>query len=136
MFHAFALQGPGDCGKTAALLKLYDKLTSKYPTATIKHIHTNENDISVVMHGVNGHVVGIESRGEPGSRLINSLNVFVAAKCDIIFCSCRTKGMTVKWVKTLPLQYKVSFIEKERVKTRYGTANASVATSLMKQAGI
>ena len=136
MFHAFALQGPGDSGKSATLLKLFDKLTSKYPKATVKHIHQSENNISVIMSGVNGYVVGIESRGEPGSRLINSLNVFVAAKCDIIFCSCRTKGMTVKWVKTLPLQYKVHFIEKNRVKTRFAVTNASAATSLMKQAGI
>jgi GTPase SAR1 family protein len=136
MFHAFALQGPGNCGKTTTLLKLYEELKAEYPSATIKHLHHSTTDISVILSGINGNVVGIESRGEPGSRLINSLNAFVAAKCDIVFCACRTKGMTVQWVKTLPLQYKIHFVAQTRVKTNFTATNTSTVELLMRKADI
>ncbi len=136
MPHAFALQGPGKCGKSATFLQIYNKLKHKYPTTTIKSIHNSTDDISVILTGVNGYTVGIESRDTPGSRLQRTLNAFAAAKCDIIFCPCRTKGMTVQWVKTLPLQYKIHFIQQNRVATKHAAANAATAALLMQQAGI
>jgi hypothetical protein len=132
MFHAFALQGPGNSGKAATLLKLFNHLKKRYPSATIKYIHNNSDDISVIMSDINGRVVGIETRGEPGKRLKNSLNAFVAAKCNTIFCPCRTKGVTVQWIKTLPLQYKIHFVAQKRGETE----QTATTVSLMRQAGI
>lgn len=136
MFHTFALQGAGNSGRSATLLKLYNDLKSRYPSTTVKFIHNNSTDIAVVMTEINGNVVGIETRGEPGKRLKNSLNAFVAAKCDIIFCPCRTKGMTLQWIKTLPLQYTIRFIQHNSGTSNSADANAAIVTSLMRQAGI
>lgn len=98
MLHLFALQGPGNCGKSDTLMRLFSALQTKYPSATIEELHSGTNDVTVMMRGVNGLVVGIESQGDPNSRLQQSLPAFAAAKCDIVFCACRTCGMTVGWV--------------------------------------
>lgn len=132
----FALQGPGNCGKSTTLVNLYNALSSKYPAATIQAVHNATADLAVIMNGVNGLVVGIESQGDPGSRLKNTLSTFVTVKCDIIFCACRTRGMTVGWVNALSPQYNIHFVQQNWVANNYATVNAATAASLMRQAGI
>lgn len=132
----FALQGPGSCGKSTTLVTLYSAVRSKYPAATVQTVHNSTTDIAVIISGVNGLVVGIESQGDPGSRLKNTLSTFVAAKCDIVFCACRTRGMTVGWVNALSPQYNIHFVQQNRVANNYAAVNAATAASLMQQAGI
>lgn len=132
----FALQGPGNCGKSTTLLTIYNALISKYPAATIQAVHNGTADIAVIVNGVNGRVVGIESQGDPGSRLQNTLAAFVAANCDIVFCACRSRGMTVGWVNALSPQYNIHFVQQNWVANNYATANAATAASLMQHAGI
>jgi len=136
MPHLFALQGPGNCGKSDSLIRLFQALQTKYPSATIQTFHSGTKDITVTMHGVKGLVVGIESQGDPNSRLPRSLSTFVAAKCDIIFCACRTGGMTVGWVNALSPSYSVHFVAQTRVANNHGATNAATASLLMQQAGI
>jgi hypothetical protein len=132
----FALQGPGNCGKSTTLVSLYNAVRSKYPSATVQIVHNGTADIAVIISGVNGLVVGIESQGDPGSRLQNTLSTFVGAKCDIIFCACRTRGMTVDWVNALSPQYSIHFVQQNWVASNYATTNTAMGASLMQQAGI
>lgn len=136
MPHLYALQGPGSCGKSSTLIHLFHALQTKYPSATIQTLHSGTIDIAVILRGVKGLVVGIESRGDPNSRLQQSLSAFAAAKCDIIFCACRTSGMTVGWVNALSTAYSIHFVAQTQVANNYGATNAATAASLMQQAGI
>ena len=132
----YALQGAASCGKSQTLSLLYQTLRTKYPTATVQSIQTGFVEVSVIMSGVNGMVVGIESRGDPHSQLKDSLDSFVAANCDVIFCACRTRGMTVDWVNSLSPRYGIHFVAKIPVAHNHAAANAAVAASLLKQAGL
>lgn len=132
----FALQGPGSCGKSTTLNNLYNAACSKYPSATVQVLHVGTADIAIIVTGVNGVVVGIESQGDPGSRLQNTLSTFVLAKCDIIFCACRTRGMTVDWVNALSPQYNIHFVQQNQVANNYAATNSAMAAFLMQQAGI
>ncbi len=89
------------------------------------------------MRGVNGLVIGIESQGDPtNSRLQHTLSAFAAAKCDIIFCACRTSGMTVGWINALSTTYSIQFVGQTRVANNQGATNAATVLALMQQAGI
>jgi hypothetical protein len=132
----FALQGPGNCGKSDTLTRLFQALQAKYPSAAIQTLHSGTKDIAVIMRGVNGLVVGIESQGDPNSRLQQTLPAFAAAKCDIIFCACRTSGMTVGWVNALSATYSIQFVAQSHVANNHGAINAATASSLMQRAGI
>ena len=136
MPHLFALQGPGNYGKSDTLIRLFHALQTKYPFATIHAVHSGTKDIAVIMRGVKGLVVGIESQGDPNSRLQQTLPAFAAAKCDIIFCACRTSGMTVGWVNALSATYSIHFVAKNYVANNPGATNAATSSSHMQRAGI
>lgn len=136
MPHLFALQGRGNCGKSDTLIRLFHALQTKYPSATAQALHGGTKDITVIMRGIKGLVVGIESQGDPNSRLQQSLPAFAAAKCDIIFCACRTSGMTVSWVNALSAAYSIHFVAQTQVASNHGAANAATAALLMQRAGI
>jgi hypothetical protein len=136
MPHLFALQGPGNCGKSDTLIRLFHALQTKYPSATIRALHSGTKDIAVIMRGVKGLAVGIESQGDPNSRLERSLHAFAAAKCDIIFCACRTSGMTVDWINALSAAYSIHFVAQTVVANNHGATNDATAALLMKRAGI
>lgn len=136
MPHLFALQGPGNCGKSDTLTRLFQALQAKYPSATIQALHSGTKDIAVIMRGVNGLVVGIESQGDPNSRLQQTLPAFAAAKCDIIFCACRTSGMTIRWVNALSATYSIHFVAQTHVANNHVATNVATASSLMQRAGI
>lgn len=136
MPHLFALQGPGNRGKSDTLIRLFHTLQTKYPSANSQVLYRGTKDIAVIMHGVNGLVVGIESQGDPNSQLQKSLSTFAAANCDIVFCACRTSGMTVSWVNALSGTYNIHFVAQTVVATNYGSTNSATASLLMQQAGI
>ena len=134
--HIFALQGPSNCGKTDTLIRVRDALVSKYPSATIQNLHGGTRDIKVILRGIKGLVVGIESQGDPNSRLQQSLNDFISADCDIIFCACRTKGMTVAWINTLSPPHHIRFISQSIATHIHTTTNTATAATLIHVAGL
>jgi len=136
MAHIIALQGPGNSGKTSTLIQVFKDLQAKYPSATVQALHGATNDIKVVLHGVNGKIVGIESQGDPGSRLQQSLPDLLAAKCDVIFCACRTRGATVSWVSAYMPPHKVQFVQQTRTTRGHASANSATAAALIKLAGL
>ena len=52
-------------------------------------------------------LVGIETQGDPNSRLGESLELFKKAKCSIIICATRTRRGTVTAVENLQPEFKV-----------------------------
>jgi hypothetical protein len=102
MGNIFALQGKGNCGKTDVLVKVFKTLRAKYPSAQVRDFFPKSPDKKAILTGVLGKKIGIESQGDPNSRLKQSLIDFDRAGCDIIFCAARTSGMTVTWVHSHP----------------------------------
>jgi hypothetical protein len=136
MAHIIALQGAGNSGKTSTLLEVFAQLKVKYPLAKIDEYHQGTHDIKVVLHNIKGKVVGIESRGDPGSRLETSLPDLLKKKCDIIFCACRTRGMTVDWINAYKKANNVQFIPQTYVSAGHKASNTATAKSLIKMAGL
>jgi hypothetical protein len=132
----FALQGRANCGKSETINKVYTELCSKYPAAQVKDFFPGSPDKKVVMTGVSGKKIGIESRGDPNSRLQQSLIDFDKAGCDIIFCAARTSGMTVTWIRS-HTKYTPHFIPQTIVPAaRQSQSNKAMAQSLIQQAGL
>ena len=67
-----------------------------------------------------GVKIGIESQGDPNSRIFESLPDFANQKCDIIICACRTYGKTNEEVKKLSNEgYNVLFFSNPRFEENY-----------------
>lgn len=81
----------GEHGKSASVKEVFNQLSTKYP-ANVQVI-INDGDIKAIIE-VKGIKVGIESQGDPKSRMPQSMDDFVAAGCDIIVTACRTKWAT------------------------------------------
>lgn len=136
MSDMFALQGRGNSGKSDTIKKIYSDLTKKYPNAHVQNLSPHTNDIKIIMT-INKHIVGIESQGDPNSRLLQSLQDFSQAKCDIIICATRTSGMTVEWVKSFSKNYKIHFIPQVYASPHNQQAsNLRVAQNIIAQAGL
>ena len=118
--HVVALYGPANVGKSSILRRVLTLLTEAYPTALIQIINprgveiaiTIEVDITVVIQ-INGTSVGIESQGDPNSRLLESLELFKEAKCSIIACATRTRGRTVEAVNSLCPEFTLTWHRKQ-----------------------
>lgn len=92
-----AIRGVGNVGKTETIKNIYHLLKSKYPEAKIENKICGL-DIRVIFT-VNGVKIGIESRGDPSSRLFKSIPLFVQRQCNIIICATRSRGKTVQLIK-------------------------------------
>ncbi len=136
MANIFALQGVASSGKTSTLIELLKLITAKYPRAKAQAFHGNTRDITVIVSPVNGLKIGIESQGDPNSRLEQSLPDFRVAKCDIVFCACRTSGMTVQWINAMSPPDIVQFIPQVGCTRGQQAANVAKANQLMLLAGI
>lgn len=109
----FALRGKAKTGKTTTIKKVYELLKNKYTKSNQTEfiVHT---DIKIIII-IDGIKIGIESQGDPGSRLDDSLKDFVDSQCDIILCAARTRGMTNNWINEYSNQFKIVWIEKQTV---------------------
>jgi hypothetical protein len=136
MSDIFALQGRGDCGKSATLNTVFTMLRSKYPSAQVEDFFPESPDKKVIMTGVSGKKIGIESQGDPNSRLEQSLIDFDNADCDIIFCAARTSGMTVAWIRS-HTKYTPHFIPQLIVpEAQQSQSNNAMAHKLIQTAGL
>jgi hypothetical protein len=106
-----ALQGVGNSGKTTSIKKAYQLLIDAYPDATVEVI-LNRVEITVIIN-INGALVGIESQGDPRSRLPKSLDHFVRVGCEVIVCATRSYGGTVEAVKALDGRYHIQWLTKD-----------------------
>jgi hypothetical protein len=92
-------------GKTETLREFANLLLSTYPNNNpifpIPVFVPNDADFRLVVE-ISGKIIAIESKGDPNTnlqeRLIDLSDNF---HCDIILCSCRTRGETIAAVNTL-----------------------------------
>ncbi|WP_056659854.1 hypothetical protein [Pseudorhodoferax sp. Leaf265] len=90
-----------------------DMLKDAYPQAEIDE-RSYKVDRTLVMD-IDGCKVGIETQGDPGSRLPTSLKRFVDADCEIIVCACRSYGATRTLVEDLSKNgYVIQWFDKHR----------------------
>jgi hypothetical protein len=93
--------GSANQGKSDTIKRLTQMILLHYPNATTQPQNINyTGDIKVIITIGRIHI-GIESQGDPGSRIFESLDEFAAQHCDAIICSTRTSGATVGAVNTL-----------------------------------
>ena len=91
-------------GKSSTIKNIFGLLKMAYPTTPIKHLHSPGADISLIMK-INDVLIGIESQGDPNSRLAESLQRFKKEKCNIIVCTTRNWGGTVFAVESLKPEF-------------------------------
>lgn len=141
MTSIYALQGKRDCGKTSTLKEVFVQLQKKYPSAKVNFLIPGRGgDIKVTMEiSINNKklLVGIETQGDPNSRLNQSLHDFIQMGCDIIFCAARTSGMTVNAVKHYAsLSHSVTFVQKVMVQQNFNQVNIQQAQSMITLSGL
>jgi len=133
MKRAIALKGHADSGKTYTISKVYELLKAKYPVFKEEDFKIRV-DIRVILI-INGFRIGIENQGDPGSRLENSLNLFIKKNCDVIVCSTRTRGQTVEAVEKLSKSgYELKWFEQNYVKpAEQDKNNLAMAKAIIKE---
>ncbi|HID82787.1 MAG TPA: hypothetical protein EYH06_07515 [Chromatiales bacterium] len=136
MSDIIALKGRGNSGKTQTIKAVFKNLKIKYPSAKITILEPNTTEIKIIID-INGIKVGLESQGDPNSRLKQSLSDFSNAKCDIIICATRTSGMTVQWVNSYSSQYNITFLQQSYVlKNSQSATNIKTANHIISVAGL
>lgn len=100
-----ALWHESNKGKTESLRAFGRLLLATYPLYVSKvpvpAIVPATHDFRMVVE-INGKIIGIESKGDPGTGLWEKLEDLADNyHCDIILCSTRTRGSTVEAVDNL-----------------------------------
>lgn len=87
-------RGPHDNGKSTCIKKVIALLGKKY--AIDYRIKNGDQKVYLTINNV---LIGIESQGDPGSRMQDSLYEFIKEGCGIIFIACRNQGETINSIK-------------------------------------
>ncbi len=105
-----ACHGVANQGKSSTIKELSRLIISKYPNAIVDPVSLNyQYDIKVIIT-IGKVKIGIESQGDPNSRLSESLQEFVKQKCSIIVCTTRTSGSTVDIVSSYHKSFDIVWI--------------------------
>ena len=100
-------------GKSDSVKRVFYLLKDKYAS----QVFCDRGDIKAIVE-IKGHKVGIESQGDPGSRLFGSIDDFMAEGCVIIVCACRSWGKTAAKVASLKEEgYEVIWTQNDRTNT-------------------
>jgi hypothetical protein len=126
-----ALRGAGSRGKSASLCMLIKMIRAAYPDASFDEKRFKV-DVTLVVT-INGRKIGIETQGDPNSRLTKSLKHFIEIQCKVIACACRSFGQTVEAVTAAEASgYRVEWFEKAKIGNAQDqdVANRAVAREL------
>jgi hypothetical protein len=104
------LRGKGNVGKSQTVKMAYDLLKSMHKNVKEEYKIQTDIDVRVVLT-IGTKKIGIESQGDPGSRLKDSLLLFVEVGCQVIVCATRTRGQTVNAVEELQPDYEVLWLK-------------------------
>ena len=108
MTQVYVISGPANAGKSTTIRIIYNILLEKYKGLEFFLDSSEGKEISVIINGVKRKKIGLESRGDPPNvkkamanknSYRNIIKKFKKKKCDIIFCTSRTRGATVAWLK-------------------------------------
>lgn len=125
----FANCGAGKQGKSSSVKEVYHLLNSKYKAKML----IDGADVKATFL-INGVLVGLESQGDPYSRMFQSLDDFVSMGCDIIVCACRSSGGTRRKVQSLAnLGYQIVWAQNDRTEdsTLYSHLNNMYARKIV-----
>lgn len=127
-----AIKGVLNTGKTATIKKFYHLLKSKYPKSKIEN-EICGSDIRAIIT-INGVKIGIESQGDPNSRLFESILLFVKNQCNIIVCATRSRGGTVQLIEEQE-NYEIIWHERSRIKVvvQQEESSTKMANTIMKK---
>lgn len=96
-----ALWGHKSQGKSDTIRRVVLNILKSFPASSCIPIEINYNDDINVTITIGSIRIGIESQGDPNSRIFDSLNKFAKDNCDIIICATRTSGRTVEVIEDL-----------------------------------
>lgn len=101
---------PHEVGKSRSIKAIFHVLKHRKDIGELDFDYTvllgsdefaDKDDLKVLMNYLDV-TIGLESRGDPNSRIANSIKEFIEVhKCDIIVCACRTKGKDVRAIKRM-----------------------------------
>ena len=92
--------GTANRGKSATIKALYEEIKKKYPHLKKLRPTKGGGDVSAIFE-IDNVIFGLESQGDPNSRIFESLDEFIQFDCDIIIVACRTWGATTNAVNDL-----------------------------------
>lgn len=121
--------GAGNLGKTSSLRVVFEKLKTTYPGARIEK-YTDTGDIRAVFHLKEGIRIGMETQGDPRSRMPGSMDLFVQEACDIIITACRTKGDTIQKVYELRDKHGYEIIWAQHIISSAGTNSPALLNEI------
>jgi len=123
-----ALRGAGNRGKSTTLGMLIEMIKVQYPSANFEETKF-KIDITIVVT-INGQKVGIETQGDPNSRLGASLKRFIEIGCKVIICASRSYGSTVDLINTAANGgYQVKWFEKTKSTSAHDQTTANKAAA-------
>lgn len=102
-----AICGRANEGKSDTIKRVCKTLLRDFPNAS-PAIHEINYDWDILLTIQLGSIkIGIESQGDPNSRMLNQNTIEDLAKqnCDIIICATRTEGKTVNKVDEIADKY-------------------------------
>lgn len=130
------LYGTSNTGKSETIRNVFEELCKRFPDFTFYPDFFQEipesGDICIVIK-INGLIIGIESQGDPNSRIFKSLPAFVELNCNIILCATRTRGATVDEVKKYNNEYEIIWIckNKEQDTSKFKVENSIIASDII-----
>ena len=145
--------GKADMGKTTSIRKAFNILALHYPDTTTIYVPRNgkapilDNKEVKATIKIGDVLVGIETQGDPNSRLPKSLNYFVNWGCEIILVACRADDdSTYNSVTALAEQgYEILWLPNgkaedsacwEKLTDNYGNYVADVIEKCVKNGGL
>lgn len=115
------LQGSPNTGKSYTIITLWKLILEKYKNDKDNDYvqffaDTDNYDFVGIITSVNGHKIGINSRGDDPRWIERWNKKLVDNNCDIIFCACHSYGKTVATVNSFEKSgYELEFIQKRSV---------------------
>jgi hypothetical protein len=102
-----ALFASANSGKTNTL-KLVHQSLKKMAERILPEYSEQGADLRDIFI-INNIKVGLETQGDPGSRLKDSLKIFKREECKLIICATRSRGQTMDLVNKLRPIYEISW---------------------------
>lgn len=86
--------GAGSLGKSSSIKAVFEKIKKRYNHSISDF--SDDGDVKAIIHLIDYDIkIGLESQGDPNSRMKTTMNLFIKEHCDIIIAACRTKGDTI-----------------------------------------
>ena len=101
-----AVSNASNKGKSSTLRHVANILLTEFPSEKIEGELPEEGDFRLIIR-INELKIAVESQGDPGTRLKDRLIDLDKRNCDLIICTCRTKGETKDAILHLENTYNI-----------------------------